>query len=37
MVTQRNSAAKSAARTDQPIVFIVDDDASMRQALARRL
>ena len=37
MMTQRNSAAKSAARTDQPIVFIVDDDASMRQALARLL
>jgi FixJ family two-component response regulator len=35
MVTQRNSAAKSAVRTDQSIVFVVDDDASMRQALSR--
>ena len=34
-MSQRNSAAKSAAGTDQPIVFIVDDDASMRQALVR--
>lgn len=35
MVTQRSLSAKSAASTDQPIVFVVDDDASMRQALAR--
>ena len=35
MVTQRSSSAKSAAKTDQPIVFVVDDDASMRQAIAR--
>jgi FixJ family two-component response regulator len=35
MVTQRSSSAKSAASTDQPIVFVVDDDASMRQALSR--
>ena len=35
MVTQRGSSAKSVGSTDQPIVFVVDDDASMRQALAR--
>ena len=35
MVTQRSSPAKFAATTTQPIVFVVDDDASMRQALAR--
>jgi FixJ family two-component response regulator len=34
-VTQRNSAAKSNGSTDQAIVFVVDDDASTRQALAR--
>ena len=37
MVTQRSSSAKPVASTDQPIVFVVDDDASMRQALARLL
>ena len=37
MVTQRSSSAKSVGSTDQPIVFVVDDDASMRQALARLL
>jgi len=36
-VTQRSSSAKSVGSTDQPIVFVVDDDASMRQALARLL
>jgi len=35
MVTQGSSSAKSVASKDQPIVFVVDDDASMRQALAR--
>jgi FixJ family two-component response regulator len=35
MVTQRSSSAKSAESMDRPIVFVVDDDASMRQALAR--
>jgi FixJ family two-component response regulator len=35
MVTQRSSSAKSLASADQPIVFVVDDDASMCQALAR--
>jgi len=35
MVTQRSSSAKPVGSTDQPIVFVVDDDASMRQALAR--
>jgi FixJ family two-component response regulator len=34
MVTQRSSA-KSVESTGQPTVFVVDDDASMRQALAR--
>jgi FixJ family two-component response regulator len=34
MVTQRTSA-KPVASTDQPVVFVVDDDASTRQALAR--
>jgi FixJ family two-component response regulator len=34
-MTQRSSSAKSVPKTDQPIVFVVDDDASMRQALAR--
>src|SRR5467141_1013204 len=28
-------SAKSSGSTDQPIVFVVDDDASMGQALAR--
>ena len=37
MVTERSSSAKSVRSTDQPIVFVVDDDASMRQALARLL
>lgn len=37
MVTQRSSSAKSVGSTDQPTVFVVDDDASMRQALARLL
>jgi FixJ family two-component response regulator len=36
MVTQRSSA-KSVESTGQPTVFVVDDDASMRQALARLL
>ena len=35
MVTQRSSSAKFVATTTQSIVFVVDDDASMRQALAR--
>ena len=35
MMTQRNSSAKPAGSTDQPIVFVVDDDASTRQALGR--
>jgi FixJ family two-component response regulator len=35
MVTQRNSSAKPVGGLDQPTVFVVDDDASMRQALAR--
>jgi FixJ family two-component response regulator len=35
MATQRSSSAKSLASVDQPIVFVVDDDASVRQALAR--
>ena len=35
MVTQRSSSAKSVESTDRPIVFVVDDDASIRQALAR--
>jgi FixJ family two-component response regulator len=35
MVTQRNSSAKPVGSTDQSTVFVVDDDASMRQALAR--
>jgi FixJ family two-component response regulator len=35
MVTQRSSSATSVASTDRPIVFVVDDDASMRQALSR--
>jgi FixJ family two-component response regulator len=35
MVTLRSSSGKSVKSTDQPIVFVIDDDASMRQALAR--
>ena len=35
MVGQRNSSAKSASNTYQPTVFVVDDDTSMREALAR--
>ena len=35
MVTQRSSSAKPLASASQPVVFVVDDDASMRQALAR--
>jgi FixJ family two-component response regulator len=35
MVTQRNLSVKRAGGTDQPTVFIVDDDASMLQALGR--
>ena len=35
MVTQRSSSAKPVESADRPIVFVVDDDASMRQALAR--
>jgi FixJ family two-component response regulator len=35
MVTQRSSSATSVASTDRPIVFVVDDDASIRQALGR--
>jgi FixJ family two-component response regulator len=34
MVSQRNSSPKTVASTE-PLVFIVDDDDSMRQALAR--
>jgi FixJ family two-component response regulator len=37
MVIQHNRPAKPAASTEQPVVFVVDDDASMRQALARLL
>jgi FixJ family two-component response regulator len=37
VVTQRSSLAKSVESPDRPIVFVVDDDASMRQALARLL
>jgi FixJ family two-component response regulator len=35
MVTQRNSSAKPVGSRDQPTVFVVDDDTSTRQALAR--
>jgi FixJ family two-component response regulator len=35
MVTQRSPLAKFVASTSRPIVFVVDDDASMRQALSR--
>jgi FixJ family two-component response regulator len=35
MVRQHNSPAASVGSNDQPTVFVVDDDASMREALAR--
>ena len=35
MVRQPNSPAKPGGSTDQPTVFVVDDDASMGEALAR--
>jgi FixJ family two-component response regulator len=35
ILTQRTSSAKSTWGTDEPIVFVVDDDESMRQGLAR--
>ena len=35
MVTQHSPPAKFVASTGRPIVFVVDDDASMRQALSR--
>jgi FixJ family two-component response regulator len=35
MAIERSSSAKSVEDKDRPIVFVVDDDASMRQALAR--
>ncbi|WP_024507940.1 response regulator transcription factor [Bradyrhizobium sp. ARR65] len=35
MITQRNSSAKPVGDLERPTVFVVDDDASMRQALAR--
>jgi FixJ family two-component response regulator len=35
MVTQHSPPAKFVASTSRPIVFVVDDDASMRQALSR--
>ena len=34
-MTQRAPASNANGNTDQPIVFVVDDDASMRQALTR--
>jgi len=34
-VIQRAPASNANGSTDQPIVFVVDDDASMRQALTR--
>lgn len=34
-MTQRAPASNANGSTDQPIVFVVDDDASMRQALTR--
>src|SRR5215475_27493 len=34
MIRQHNSSAKPVGSTDQPTVFVVDDDASMREALA---
>jgi FixJ family two-component response regulator len=35
MVTQRNPPEKPVGSANSPIVFVVDDDDSMRQALAR--
>jgi FixJ family two-component response regulator len=35
MVTQRHSPVKPAGSVTPPVVFVVDDDDSMRQALAR--
>src|SRR6266487_4486478 len=35
MVTQRSSSAKPVESADRPLVLVVDDDASMRLALAR--
>jgi FixJ family two-component response regulator len=35
MVIQHNPSAKPVRSPDQPVVFVVDDDASIRQALAR--
>lgn len=35
MARQHNSSEKPAASTDEPTVFVIDDDASMREALAR--
>jgi FixJ family two-component response regulator len=35
MVIQHSPPAKFVASTSRPIVFVVDDDASMRQALSR--
>ncbi|WP_050420558.1 response regulator transcription factor [Bradyrhizobium tropiciagri] len=35
MIKQRNSSTTHASGTNQPTVFVVDDDASMRTALAR--
>jgi FixJ family two-component response regulator len=35
MAIQRSSSAKAVESRGRPIVFVVDDDASMRQALAR--
>lgn len=32
---QQNSSTKPAGGTDEPTVFVIDDDASMREALAR--
>ncbi|WP_426426256.1 response regulator transcription factor [Bradyrhizobium genosp. A] len=32
---QHNSSTKPGVRTDEPNVFVIDDDASMREALAR--
>jgi FixJ family two-component response regulator len=35
MVIQHGPSAKPIRSSDQPVVFVVDDDASIRQALAR--
>jgi FixJ family two-component response regulator len=35
MVIQHSPSAKPIRSSDQPVVFVVDDDASIRQALAR--